>query len=199
LFVEELRRRPPDGEVPDALTAALADSELATRRTEDEPLLGFGAFSAVDNLTLLYSHRYLHELAAAEARRADLQKRPFAVVQVELMGLADVNRLDGYDAGDEAIRSVADVVQRVAGRSGGTAARESGRRICLLVPGADEEIAEQLADEISAALDRHNVRVRVAAWREGESGEAVLERARGRAVAPRRRQRSPARPPRSAR
>jgi diguanylate cyclase (GGDEF)-like protein len=199
LFVEELRRHPLDGDVPDALTAAFADSELATRRAQDEPLLGFGAFSVVDNLTLLYSHRYLHELAAAEARRADLQNRPFAVVQVELTDLVDVNRNEGYDAGDAAIRSVADVVQRVAGRSGGTAARESGRRISLLVPGADDEIAEQLADEISAALEDHNVQVRVAAWREGDSGEAVLERARGRAVAQPRRQRSPARPPRSAR
>jgi diguanylate cyclase (GGDEF)-like protein len=180
LFVEEIRRQPPEKKAPDALTAALSDSELVTRRDGDEPLLGFGAFSAVDNLTLLYSHRYLHELAEAEARRADLQGRPFAVVLLELSDLAELNRERGYAVGDEAIRSAADIVGRVASRCGGTAARESGRRICLLVPGADEAIAERLAEEILAGLEGQNVRVRVAAWQQGDSGEAVLARAVGR-------------------
>ena len=182
LFVEEIRRQPPVEKRPDALTAALSDAELVTRRDGDEPLLGFGAFSAVDNLTLLYSHRYLHELADAEARRAELQGRPFAAVLAELTDLAQVNRESGYDAGDQAIRAVAEIIQRVASRCGGTAARESGRRICLLVPGADEAIAERLAEEVSTALEGQNVRVRVAAWKQGDSGEAVLARACGRAA-----------------
>jgi diguanylate cyclase (GGDEF)-like protein len=183
LFVEEIKRRPPDSRPSDALLAALVDGELAARGPERESLLGFEAFSAVDNLTLLYSHRYLHELADAEAQRAQRLERPFAAIMVELVDLLEINRERGYAAGDEAIRAVADAVQRVAGRCAGTAARESGGRICLLVPGADEAIAEQLADDISVELkDQQPVRVRVASWHEGDSGEAVLTRARARLV-----------------
>jgi diguanylate cyclase (GGDEF)-like protein len=181
LFVEEIRRRPPEPRPDEPRPAALADAELAAQQRPDEPLLGFEAFSAIDNLTLLYSHRYLHELAEAEARRAERLGRPFAAVMVEIVDLADINRERGYAAGDEAIRTVAEAVQHVAARCGGTAARESGGRICVVVPGADETIAEQLADDIAAELkDRQAVRVRVAGWHDGDSGEAVLARARSR-------------------
>jgi len=42
-------------------------------RDGDEPLLGSGSLAIVDNLTLLYSHRYLHEVAHAAADRAAVQ------------------------------------------------------------------------------------------------------------------------------
>ena len=183
-FTEELRRRPPEPQRVPALATALSDPELAVRRAEEVPVLGFGAFSAVDNLTLLYGHRYLHDVAHAEAQRAAVQGRPFAVVVVELDDLTRINRERGYAAGDRALREVAEAALRVAGRCGGTAARLSGRRMCVLVPGADERIAERLADEIGAELgDGHNIRTRVAAWRAGESGDDVIERARGRRMA----------------
>ena len=180
LFVEEIKRRPPV-EKTTALTSVLAAPEFSSRRYGNEPLLGFNAFSAIDNLTLLYSHRHLHELAGAETHRAELQGRPFAVVVLELAGLVELNREKGYAAGDDAIRALADEVQRVAGRCGGTAARLSGRRIALVVPGADESIGDQLAQEILRELgNEHDVRSSVAAWHKGDSGEDVLERARAR-------------------
>jgi diguanylate cyclase (GGDEF)-like protein len=180
LFVEEIRRRPPASPAErDALSTALADPELASRLPEDGHLLGAGAFSTIDNLTLLYGHRYLHDAARAEAERAELQGKPFAAVVVELTRLAETNRADGYAAGDAAIQAVAEAVQRVARRCGGTAARESGRRICLLVPGADEATAERLADDVLAELDDgESVRVASAVWHDGDSGDDVIARAR---------------------
>jgi diguanylate cyclase (GGDEF)-like protein len=180
LFVEEIRRRPPGspGE-RDSLTTALADPELASRVPEEGRLLGAGAFSTVDNLTLLYCHRYLHETAHAEAERADVQGKPFAVIVVELTRLAQTNRDAGYAAGDEAILAAAEAVQRVARRCGGTAARESGKRVCLLVPGADEATAERLADDVLAELeDAGSVRITCAVWQQGDSGDDVIARAR---------------------
>ena len=49
-----------DGE----LSEALADPELTSRLGEEEPLLGYDSMAVTDNLTLLYSRRYLHEVAA---------------------------------------------------------------------------------------------------------------------------------------
>jgi len=179
LFVQEIRRNPPREDAADPI-AVLDEPELAARRRDGERILGFGAFSAVDNLTLLHSHRYLHEVARAEASRAEVQGRPFAVVGVRLTRLDAVNREDGYAAGDEELRTVADAVQRVAGRCGGTAARESGSVVCLVVPGADDGIAEQLRDELTAELEGHDVAVRCSVWRSGDSGDDVVARARGR-------------------
>jgi diguanylate cyclase (GGDEF)-like protein len=178
-FVEEIRAHPPEeasGEA-DVLSAALDDPELEARRVHDERLLGDSAFSVVDNLTLLYSHRHLHDVVKAEAARAEVQNRPFGAIVVQLRDIGDVNRERGYAAGDDAIRAVAEAVERLAARCGGTAARESGRRIALVVPGADEEIARKLCDELQAQLDGQGIVAGCAAWRKGDSGDDVLARA----------------------
>jgi diguanylate cyclase (GGDEF)-like protein len=178
-FIEEIRARPPetDGVDADVLSLALGDPELDARRAHDERLLGESAFSIVDNLTLLYSHRHLHEVAKAEAARADVQNRPFGAIVIQLRDIGEVNHERGYAAGDDAIRAVAEAVERVAARCGGTAARESGRRIALVVPGADDEIARKLCDELEAMLDGQGIAAGCAAWRKGDSGDDVLERA----------------------
>jgi diguanylate cyclase (GGDEF)-like protein len=176
-FVEEVRRRPPEL-VAGPLELAVSGSP------HDGALLGDASLASVDGLTLLYGHRFVHELAAAEATRAELQRRPFAVVHVELTELARRNREDGYAAGDDLLRGVARTLEGIAARSGGTAARESGSRLVLVVPGADEAIAGQLETELVEELgDGASVRVTHAVWRPGESGDAVLERARGGAAA----------------
>jgi len=178
VFVEEVRKRPPSSE-PAAIATAFDDPELLARRTGNEPVLGSGAFSITDNLTLLYSHRYLHEVAGAEAERAAVQDRPFSVALVELTGVAEVNGLQSYAAGDEAIQAVAHSVQRFAQQEGGTAARYSGRRLALVAPGLDAGGAARLAAQMEEALaSGPPTRVVVATWAHGDAGDAVLNRAR---------------------
>ncbi|MDQ3994807.1 MAG: HD domain-containing protein [Actinomycetota bacterium] len=176
LFVDEVRRNPLSEE-PDPLHDALADPEIDLRMTDGEPILGASSIALTDNLTLLYSHRYLHEAAAAEAHRATLEDRPFSVIMVELADLARINADEGFGAGDEAIKRVARAVQRTAARYGGTAARFSGRRIALIAPG-DEQAADECAAEISSRLTYGpSVRVVAATWRRGHTGDDVIARA----------------------
>jgi diguanylate cyclase (GGDEF)-like protein len=178
-FVDEIRAHPPDeaqGE-PDVLSFALDDPELEARRAHDERLLGESAFSVVDSLTLLYGHRHLHEVAKAEAARAEVQDRPFGAIVLQLEDIGEINRGRGYAAGDDAIRAVAEAVDRVAARCGGTAARESGRRIALVVPGADETLARKICEELELQLDGQGVAAGCAAWQKGDSGDDVLARA----------------------
>ncbi|HEY8582673.1 MAG TPA: HD domain-containing phosphohydrolase [Capillimicrobium sp.] len=181
LFVEEVRsRRRTAG--PGPVAAALADSELEARRTDDEPVLGAASVALTDNLTLLYSHRYFHEAAAAEAERAAIQGTPFAAAIVELGALARINAREGYAAGDDALRDCARAVSRVAVRHGATACRVSGRQVGLLVTALEPAGAAQLADELLRELgplcEEAGCRAHVAVWQPGEDGESVIERAR---------------------
>ena len=178
LFVDEVRAHPlaQDG---DGLAPALADPEIEVRRAADEPLLGFGSIAATDNLTLLYSHRHFHEVAHAEAERSAVQRRPFAVLLVELTDLPRVNAEEGYASGDDAIREVARCVQAVGIECGGTACRYSGRRIGLIVPGGDDAVADRLSEQIASGLaEGPSVRIAAATWQNGDSGDAVVARAR---------------------
>ena len=180
LFVEAVRANPPRREEPDGLPAALEDPEIRARRRDGEPVLGFGPVGLTDNLTFLYGHRYLHDTVRAHAERSSVHGRPFAIVLLELAGLAEVNATDGYAAGDAAIQEAARAVQRAASRSGGVACRHSGRRLALLVPDADADSADALAREIvlDLAERRPSVVVAVAAWEAGDTGEHVVARAR---------------------
>ena len=176
LFVAEVRRNPEAVEAPPADLAA-ADADLALRR--DDEGRPFGA-NVIDGVTLLYTRRHLHEVAHAEALRGEIQEKPFTVILVELAELDRINRERGYADGDAELQRVARVLEQAAGRVAGTAARFSGRRLALLVPGADEDIAEKLTEELGTDLaDRAGgLRIVHASWRDGENGEAVIARAR---------------------
>jgi diguanylate cyclase (GGDEF)-like protein len=177
-FVEEVRAHPPE-RGRGRLGEALDEPELAVL-AGDGPLLGSGTLAIIDNLTLLYSHRYLHESAEAAERQAAVQGGTFAVVMVQLAGLPAVNARDGFAQGDELIRMSARVLQDAALGCGGTACRYGGPRLALLVPGADEDDARTVAERLRDALpDEGEAQVAIAVRRDGETGAQVVERARG--------------------
>lgn len=180
IFVEEVRRNPPVFERK-GLTTTLRDPSLEAQRNGEEPILGFGTLTMIDNLTLLYTRRYLHEAAHTEAQRAKTRGRPFGVVLIEVTGVAELNWKEGYAAGDEAIRAVARTVQQAAARHGGTACRYGGHRLGLILPDTDERAAGLIADELLVDLrDGPSVRVAAVTWRPGDDGEAVIARTRAR-------------------
>jgi HD-GYP domain-containing protein (c-di-GMP phosphodiesterase class II) len=175
-FVEEVRRRPPSLELHGRIAEALDDPELTVHQDGDERLLGTGSLRVIDNLTLLYSHRYLHEAAAAAAA----QTEPFAIVLAELSGLEAINGRDGYGAGDELIRTSARAMQQAALHVGGTACRYGGPRLALVAPGTHAKDAERLVAQALAGLPPDAApRIAAAMPLDGESGAEVIRRARG--------------------
>jgi diguanylate cyclase (GGDEF)-like protein len=182
LFVEEVRRQPPEPVYTEPLAVgspalAAAEEALAMGR------LGAASAAASDNVTLLHSHRYLQEAAAREAQRSARTGRPFAIALVELSELSMINRREGYAAGDMALQAVARVVERTMAAEPATIGRYSGRRLALVFPGAGHtgpldrgtQIVEQL-EELELAGPR--VRLGVAHWQPGDQGEDVFARAR---------------------
>jgi diguanylate cyclase (GGDEF)-like protein len=174
IFCDELAR---GGELEreSAIERALDDPELQHLRAFDEPLLGAVAYAAVDSTTLLYSHRHLLEEARAHAQAAALNGRPFCVIVVELTELDTINREQGYGSGDATLAAVAREAERVAARVDGIAARLSGRRLAILVPGMGADEARSLAEELQPDV---SARVGCAAWEPGDAGDDVVSRAR---------------------
>jgi HD-GYP domain-containing protein (c-di-GMP phosphodiesterase class II) len=179
LFVEEIRRNPPGAELAGRLAAALDDPELEVHRQNGEPLLGGGSLAILDNVTLLYSHRYLHEVAQAAAEEATVRDKTFAVVVAELRGLPRINATEGYAAGDALIRHAARALQGAAVQVGGTACRYGGSRLALLVPGCDAHRARDLVAEALLDLpEEAGALITASGWQEGDSGTEVVDRAR---------------------
>jgi GGDEF domain-containing protein len=172
VFVDEVRRSGGPGEA----RSPLEDPELRALRSDDEPLLGSGAMAVTDSLTMLYSHRYLQDAAAAEAQRAALQGRGFSVIVGELTELDEVNATQGFAAGDRLLRAAAGAFERAAAGAPGTvAARLSGRQLALLVPDDGDEAERRLGCELAGGPA---ARLGRSSWREGDTGAAVVRRAR---------------------
>lgn len=178
LFVSEVRERPRPS-VQGPVAAALDDGELDLRRVADEGVLGAGPAALTDAVTLLYSHRYFHEAAAAQAERATVQGRGFAVLVAQLADLPARNLEHGYAGGDELLRASARALSHLAVRHGAVACRVSGARLGLLVEALDAPGAAALAVEVRTVLaGLADVRVGWATWAPGLSGDAVIAEAR---------------------
>jgi diguanylate cyclase (GGDEF)-like protein len=180
IFVEEVRRRPLRDSDEHPVSEAMDEPAVKARRHHDEPLLGHGPIGATDNLTLLYSHRYLLECAEFEAERARRHAQPFAVVMVEVCDLPDINRRDGYAAGDAALFGVARAFEEAMSTTTAIAGRYSGRRLAAIVPKSGQTAATAAADRLLRRLEDGGpvVRAAVAVWQHGDRGDAVLSRAR---------------------
>jgi GGDEF domain-containing protein len=97
---------------------------------------------------------------------------------VELTELNDLNRIEGWAAGDDALRTVAAALARLSLDHGGTAGREGGAVLGVVLPGADEARRRGRPSPAGGADGRPVVRVTLAASRPDETGEDVMARAR---------------------
>jgi GGDEF domain-containing protein len=130
--------------------------------------------TGTDPLTLLPGHRAFRE-AAAEAATAD----GMTVAMVQLEDLDRLNRVDGYAAGDHALLIAARAAQLAAARVGGRVYRDSGRRVAVLVgPGPDSRRRDLAAELHTEFAIGPRVRVGVAHWQSGDTGEDLIARAR---------------------
>ena len=175
LFIEELGR---SGRVPEAVADAAAELAPFGMPATDGDLPGDGLASLTDALTLLPGHRAFREAIEAAAREATPDS-PFSVVLVLLEGLSEINRQDGYAAGDRVIQMVGRGARRAAASTGGRVYRDSGRRIGVLCLDAGEEEARRLVLELHTEFAiGPQVRIASAVWAPGQSAQDVIERLR---------------------
>ncbi len=108
-----------------------------------------------DHLTGLANRRRFERQLEREVARTRRYGRPFCLLLLDIDHFKQVNDNHGHDAGDEALRRLANALQ--AGTRGiDTAARIGGEEFALILPETDSarglEVADRLRQEI-AALD----------------------------------------------
>jgi two-component system cell cycle response regulator len=108
-----------------------------------------------DHLTGLANLRRFERQFEREVARTERYNRPFCLLLVDIDNFKEVNDTHGHDAGDEALRRVANVIQ--SGTRGiDTGARIGGDEFAVILPETDLarglEVAERLRTAI-AALD----------------------------------------------
>ena len=105
----------------------------------------------VDGLTGLANRRAANDALHAEAARAERLETPLSVVLADLDGFKDVNDEHGHAVGDAVLRAFAEVLRETL-RESDLAGRWGGEEFLLLLPGADEEGAAQLAERVRIGM-----------------------------------------------
>lgn len=136
-----------------------------------------------DVLTGLRNRAYYIEELNRLARKGPW---PVAVVAVDLNGLKMVNDEQGHAAGDALLRRAGEVLAKAAEAWPGCTARIGGDEFCVLLPDADERVAQTLMERITSLQELGNqyypgqplrFAMGTAVAREGESLEAAVHRA----------------------
>jgi diguanylate cyclase (GGDEF)-like protein len=103
--------------------------------------------STVDSLTGLYNRSYFFTALEREIARGDRSGRAFCLVMLDLDDLKSVNDRFGHIAGDQVLRSVADIV-RGGVRKIDTPARYGGDEFVALLPETDPTGGWVVAEKI---------------------------------------------------
>jgi diguanylate cyclase (GGDEF)-like protein len=105
------------------------------------------ALSDRDELTSLYKRGAFLRLAEREHTSAARNGRPYSILMVDIEGLKSINDTYGHEAGNRAVKLVADALERLT-RSSDIVARYGDDEFVVLLTEADRTIAEEVAQRI---------------------------------------------------
>ncbi len=108
--------------------------------------------AATDGLTGLLNHRALRERLAEEFVRASRYHQPLSVLMLDLDHFKIINDTRGHEAGDDALRALADVL-RGAARESDVVGRYGGEEFIVVLPQTDAGSARPVAERIRAAVE----------------------------------------------
>lgn len=111
--------------------------------------------AVTDPLTGLYNRRHMEDRLLEEIARAARHEQPLALLLIDLDGLKEINDLHGHEAGDVALKAVADSL-RTGCRISDVAARFGGDEFAVLAPLTAAPEAMKLAERIRTALKVHS-------------------------------------------
>lgn len=113
----------------------------------------FAQLSVTDPLTGLLNRRYIEERLSEEVNRAGRTGEPLSFLMIDVDEFKTYNDRFGHPAGDEALRIVGGILRQNL-RGADVAVRYGGEEFSVLLPGANTEEAQAIAERIRTHVGR---------------------------------------------
>ncbi len=146
----------------------------------------FASEARTDHLTGLANRREFERVMEREVALAERHNRRLSLMMIDLDNLKRINDRLGHDAGDGALRLVAQQLQRVV-RASDVCARVGGDEFAVAMPETDLDRARDVAMRLRRAVEQGalsmraaehvEVSVGIAAWAHGQDWQAVYKAA----------------------
>ncbi|MCC6207108.1 MAG: diguanylate cyclase [Gammaproteobacteria bacterium] len=158
-----LKRRKSDrGQTGESITSApdeldyLIDgfTTMAEKLKNDQDELE--KLAAYDSLTGLYNRRKFTSSLQEEITRYRNETHALSLLIIDLDHFKNINDTYGHQIGDEALRSISDVVNLHIRRND-IPARYGGEEIAIILPRTNSEEAMILAERIRQAIEEHSI------------------------------------------
>ena len=138
------------------LLSFLFERELGRRRRAEAEL---SRLAGTDALTGLLNRRQFDQVYEREWMRAWRTRQPISVLFIDADHFKSFNDRYGHGAGDELLRSIADVIERGVRLPGDVVARYGGEEFVVILPDTPvaqaEEIAQRLVHDVAALEVQH--------------------------------------------
>ena len=105
-----------------------------------------------DPLTGWFNRRFMEETLEREIRRAARNRRPLAIIMLDVDNFKEFNDSYGHEAGDVALQDLCQVLKTHV-RSEDVACRYGGDELVLILPDTSAELAGQRAEEMRTPSD----------------------------------------------
>jgi len=131
------------------LLAGLVDERTRELAIANQEL---ARLARLDGLTGIANHRRFREFFDQEWRRCLRAGQPLSIVMIDIDHFKQYNDRYGHQQGDDALRNVADIIQKATRRPGDLAARYGGEEFVLVLTDTDQQGAVSLVESIRSDL-----------------------------------------------
>ena len=106
-----------------------------------------------DGLTGLYNHRFFVEQLSKEIERSQRYQNPLGLLMLDIDNFKNYNDTNGHPAGDELLKSVADIFKRSVRRTD-YVTRYGGEEFAIILPETPMEKAQLVAEKIRKEIEK---------------------------------------------
>ena len=133
-----------------ALTKVFNNMVVKLREKSDE----LERLSITDGLTNIFNRRHLMGMLAAEQRRGQRLKHPFAVIMVDVDRFKSYNDDYGHQAGDQVLARVAEILKESIRAGVDSVGRYGGEEFLVLMPESSDAEAVALAERLRKRVEK---------------------------------------------
>lgn len=150
IWVELCSSRILDGAGTQSGDRAVILRDVSERKALEDELR---SMAMKDGLTGLANRRAFDEALATQWRRTVREGTHMSLLLIDIDNFKAFNDGYGHQVGDDCLRAVSGALSTKGFRAGDTVARYGGEEIAIILPDADQQCAQAVAERIRAAVE----------------------------------------------